>query len=670
MYGSDDELGDQPPPPGTSPRPRPAGRQPGPGGPPPDDAQAAANVRPPANVPAPAENQDQARALQERAAAEAKARTRETLKRQLVADNMELLQEEFEAEANAELEVDERLRKRANYLLLLSKLRQGVAGFKREGKAVMDSTTELSECLGEIAASELPTPELIRKARCLEKKACMGQERLVAREAKLTEEAAEVAAAYYRKISHDESSQCIIEDVGIASMEIRAIYQTAADELNEILSPADKSVPVSVPANTDASTAAAVKAVADAAKPKICARDFQIGNWVRPTFSGEETDALSVYQKWRDQWDFAVTKVMKMCEDPDGDSLLHLLQATLKGEAAHRASTALDVETALSLLESKYDDIVGLIASQCPSSAPPGESKSGTKETADALIFAQRWPRLRKQLEPHGIEFDDFNGIERQLAAFGGDAREEWRTHVKAEKRRLPEDSKLGEVYNWEVFVKWLRQIDEEAEKKARKPQEDGSTSAGVFSASASDLQASSDISPGCLICGPGVSHKSATCRKLPNIPNEEFFEKVTAKGWCKRCVQHKWSPAHARQCSVTCSECNRAHITSRHRYAQAASKDREKAKKREASSSSSSSGRYRRDEARPHKEQYDVQERKKQRVEPSREPQVSALEKRLRKLERAQAKPQSAWKEKGPKKAPKKAGAKKERNLEKEDAE
>lgn len=86
---------------------------------------------------------------------------------------------------------------------------------------------------------------------------------------------------------------------------------------------------------------------------------------------------------------------------------------------------------------------------------------------------------------------------------------------------------------------------------------------------------------PGCLICGPSASHLSADCQKVAELSNEAFYEKCKAVGWCGRCIQTPWSPAHFRQCNVVCGTCGQKHCTSRHKLVVAAAAEKKKKKKK-----------------------------------------------------------------------------------------
>ena len=215
---------------------------------------------------------------------------------------------------------------------------------------------------------------------------------------------------------------------------------------------------------------------------------------------------------------------------------------------------------------------------------------------------------------------DDFNWIRFQLAAFGGSAASNWQSHVKAEMRRKDEQAKLGEVYIWPEFTKWIDAKNDQAEEE-----ECGNTaSAGILATTGATVPVSSPPLPGCLICGTAAAHKSASCSKVPDLSNNQYFDKCVAKNWCKRCVQAVWTPAHACQCCVTWTTCGKNHISACHRFAVAATTERSKER--------GNSGHHNK----PDRGCGDKQQQVEPSHEGSREPSI--LEKRLEKLEEVAA--------------------------------
>ena len=602
LIGSENEHGSsQPTPPGVTPRRDPAPRQEGTarGGVPPDDLQ---------------------RALIQRVADEAQAKAKEALRRQLIQDFLSLDQEMEEAEANAALKVQEYLEKKKVYQPLLVKLREQLLVFNREVQNLEKTTEDLGKALEKTDQATPLTLAALRQPRYSSEMGKKSVAQLEFLEANMTKLAAKVAAAWYRPVGDDESSIMIMEKARQASNTATVCFGLANDELTSLVKTLDKPTTSTAPAGETAT----VGKILEAVKPKMPARDFPILNWVHK-FSGDETEALAQYRLWREQWDHAVNRIKNTTEGHNEAAFLHLLRVTLTGTAAKTASPAITTEAALAKLDARYDDIVGLVESYIPAWCPPGEARSGANETNASLTFHQRWPLIRPQLEAHGIEFDHFNGIRNQLGGFGGTAAREWRAYVKTEMRRLPDGTKLGEVFNWDHFHKWLQEVNDDAEQKEATAKEAGTTSAGVFAIGAAASTSSDSLGtlqPGCIVCGPKAPHKSASCTKVIEMSSEELFQLCTKKNWCGRCVQHSWNSAHKGACKESCKECGFGHLTSRHQKAEEAYNARKK--KREPSTSSSSSMREK------------ARETKRPRFDAPKEPrEKSSVVKRLEKLER-----------------------------------
>ena len=561
---------------------------------------------------------------QRRVLADAKRRARAALRQQLAVDHQTLHGLEIEeAEAKAEMEVDNALRKKEKYQTLLHVLRNHAELVRREAADVVTIAEDLVAANKAVRAGvPSPDPDAVRKARNLQVEGLSASKTLDHLEKSAARKEERAVAAYYRKTSEEQAVEAL-RAVRKVAKHAAARYEVASQELEDLLTPASRSAAPQIAVPDAAATAAAVAAAAAAAKPKMFARDFPVNTYVTGPFSGESPEALSLFATWRLQWKHAVKRINEMCQEVDEAALLHLLQATLTGLAAKVASTALTVNAAVAALEDKFGDVVALVESYLPPPAPPGETRCGTADTAAAKRYAQRWPRIDLQLEAHGIELKVFCGIRVQLAAFGGSAASKWRSHVKAELRRKQDTAtNLGSVYNWTVFSQWLDSKNDEAEEAENG--DAASSSAGIFSVSVGQSEAAPTPAPGCILCGASSAHRSAACSKLGDLSNEAFFEKCITKNWCKRCVQSPWSPAHSRACKVVCGNCGRNHVTVRHRHAVAAASER--AKKRDSSAG------QKRDGNGP----------KRQKAEPSREPAAdkSALEKRLEKLEKAAAKP------------------------------
>ena len=572
--------------------------------------------------------------LQERVRAESEKKLRDQLRHQLYSDNLEDGQDEEEAAANADWELETAFQKKKEHRHRARQFREAATDYRREVAEIQIHVTALSDLLASTTeGGQKPSESDLNKARLLRQKASIGIKPLIKNEKEVVKLGVKAIKAFYRPVASDQQTKKILGDVKSESMALHAAYQVAYKALNRVLDPPKPAPSTSGSQSSDTMTAAAVVSLAaEVAKKKICIRDFKIDRYVDP-FSGEDTDALAQYAKWRAQWNHGIKKMKEVCEEEDDkDAVLHLLRSTLTGAASRIASSALTEEAALAALEDKFDDIVGLVESYLPPPAPPGETRSSTVETTAAKRFAQRWPRVRDQLKTSGVDLDDFNGIRIQLAGFGGNAASKWRTYVKAELRRKPDGTGLGEVYNWTEFSKWLDEKDDEADAREKSGEEN--SSAGIFAvsacaASSGEFQAAAPTT-GCLLCGPGVPHRSATCRKVADMENEDFYAMCKEKNWCKRCVQSTWSPAHNKQCQASCGDCGRLHLTSRHHRAVAAVKEKKKTE-----TSSSSTNRKKRDNSSGSRDGKG-RNAKRHRAEASREPPRSdPIESRLERLEK-----------------------------------
>ena len=368
---------------------------------------------------------------------------------------------------------------------------------------------------------------------------------------------------FYRPSLKREPSAAIVSRIKKLYSQVSGDLGLLDLELEELTSapPSASTLEGSAAANS-----ALASAVAEAKKP--FARDFDITKYVHTTFTGDKSSAFGDFHTWMEMWRHASAQVAATCKEVDSGALLHLFRAVVGGSAAKLTSAALSIEAAIALLEDQYNDVVALVESYIPLPADK-DSKTGEERMAEAGAFAERWPQIRGQLANHEVEMDDFHGIRAQLAALGHNATVKWKTHVKGVLRELPEGSKLGKAYNWPEFVKWLKKIrDEEAAARAT---EDGS-SASIFAIVNPGNNTPTALVEGCLVCGTGASHRSADCSKVGDLTSDAYQDLCIQKGLCKRCAQAKWSTAHHRACSSTCSTCNKGHLTLRHRHAPTAS--------------------------------------------------------------------------------------------------
>ena len=408
----------------------------------------------------------------------------------------------------------------------------------------------------------------------------------------MMDKADETKAVFYRPDLKLEPGAKKLMDVVDTHTLINARIKTAEEDLSLLLAP-------STPAPVSTSTSGSISV-----EKKPFARDFQVKNYVTDDFTGDDqTSALNDFHVWHQKWAHAEVKLRETCCEIDDDARLHLLRVVLGGRAAKLTASALTVEAALATLEEKYDDVVALVESYIP--LPSEESCDPEEEATQAIAFLDRWPRIEEQLKTHNVSIATFCAIRILLTRFGGNSAVQWKTHVKSVMRERSETTELGEVYNLTAFRNWILKVRDKKLAQATKSEKDEGTSAGLFATQA--REESKKLSPvsGCLVCGTRASHKAADCAKVAALSPSEMIELCKKKGWCSRCVDSAWSPAHSKECSQRCDKCPGRHLTVRHHHYPGPS-----ANKRQADSRSQS------------------REPKKAKVEPSREPASSSLNK------------------------------------------
>ena len=374
-------------------------------------------------------------------------------------------------------------------------------------------------------------------------------------ESLLQESAERTAKTFYRPVLEEEPGARKVLNVKVAYEETMARLIAAEQEFDDLMAP-----PTPVPVQAAASTSAAPE------EKKIFARDFVVKNYVRPLFSGDdETSAIRDFHLWRKQWAHAEQKIYETCKEADEGAMLHLLGTALEGSALQLISSALNHNAALATLEEKYHNIVALVESYDSHSS---EAKGPEPQAAEILANIDRWPHLEELLNGVGIELRTYFLIHSQLAILDANAGNKnpsirWTGHVKALMREKPDHSHLGEVYNLEIFKKWIHRVKDDAVTAAAQTGEEVS-SARLFAVSAETRN--SETVQGCLVCGPAASHKSASCDKVERLPDEEFFRLAKEKGWCAKCLRVQFSYQHAKACMQKCAKCQKAHLTSRHR--------------------------------------------------------------------------------------------------------
>ena len=413
----------------------------------------------------------------------------------------------------------------------------------------------------------------------------------------LSDKAAEV---FYRPKVEAEPGAPMINEVRSYHARVVSRLGAAEQELEAVLAP-----PPPPPASSPAPPALLL-----AEEKKPFARDYPIERIAKPAFSGDGPTALKDFSEWRGKWLHAAAKVKETCREADGDALLHLLRGVVTGTAAKLTSSALTVEAALATLEERYDDIVGLVNSYFPQhyTLLPPEPQDPEEHAAEASAFLDRWERMEEQLGTQGIDFKTFCAIRFLLDNFGPTAYAKWRQDVRSTMRRKPDGAKIGEAYNIDAFRQWILTMRDEAVAKKTQPEENTTSSAGLFACQVMVASAQRDAA-GCLSCGPGAQHRSASCNKVAELPQKEYFSSCRAKGWCNKCAAAMWSVEHGRDCSQRCEKCQGRHLTSRHHL--------------QPSSSSSSSATKRTGDNRDHSKEPSG---KKKKAEASREPPRTAV--------------------------------------------
>lgn len=533
------------------------------------------------------------------------AKLRSDLRKILVQDYAETMAQE-EAEDEADDKLDDFFNKKELHGKVLQRVRfleKGAKSRLLQATQHLDNLQPLLDSLGQVDPEEFPVPD-VRRAKLLLESAKSILTHWGPLEIELEDLAKEAQELFYRPKLEDEPASAIVAQIRDHFLLVWATYSVADGEMEALFSP---------PMPPPPPPAAVIPPASTVKKPY--ARDFKIDNYVK-TFSGDESPALDKFATWRSAWDHGRGKVEEDCQEVNDAALLHLLRSTLSGTAERISESALSVEAALAILENRYDDVVGLVESYLPLPAAMKEPVSAVEETAQAMAFAERWPRIRNQLQAHNVDLDCFTGVRIQLASFGGAAAKKWKAYTKAKLRALPESTKLGDVYNWPEFKKWLQELQDEAEVKAG---EEDDSSPGMFAVSATGTgtanNGTSTPLKGCLACGTSATHGSAVCHKIANMDSKAFFELCQEKDICKRCVLVPWSRQHLKVCSVKCETCGKPHLSSRHKFAITV-----KAKKRA-------------------QDPPNRRERKKMRVDPSREPSrsesTSSLEDRLEAVER-----------------------------------
>ena len=490
--------------------------------------------------------------------AEKAAKKRNALLQLITEDYKRLLMDEEDAKEAAEKALDRFAARKEPHSIAMG----AVKGAADEAKGrLQEADDHLSSLVPQVAAlGDQATPSVkgVREARLVASKIKSILERSwpeLSEELSARQKAAE--AVFYRPDPAKEPGKAVVAHVRTFHTDIAAQFDATNNELEEIAR--TKLIPSSTP-----------PLAAGAVPPKkMFARDFDIKKWVGSIFSGDKDTALSDYDKWKKGWDHALGQVKEQCIEVGPASILHLIREVLEGTAAKVTASAMDVEAVHRILEDKFGDVVALMETYLPQPYPH-DNKSPGELAAEALAFADRWPTIRENLEENEIDFDCFNGVRIQLAAFGPAAKRKWRASVKAAMREKPEGTKMGEAYNWTAFKKWLQKVSDEIE--AKEEPGDEATSAGLFAATSADIVlttgGNSSLIKGCLVCGPTVSHSSAVCRKIAAMEPEAYFAICTEKKACKRCAQATWSGAHAKVCDTKCGTCGKGHLSTRHKKA------------------------------------------------------------------------------------------------------
>ena len=471
-------------------------------------------------------------------------------------DYLHILKDEEDAEEAAQDNLDRFWELREAHPNTLEELQVALDEGRELLKTVGSYLDQLDPLIEGLRETSTPVAAQIRPARLLAEmaKQTMGEWK----DDEIKNLAVLSASSFYRPSLRTEPGKAMVAELQKEKTHVSARVATALQELAEVLAPP---------------SAATTATVATEASKKPFARDFPVDRHIRKIFTGDADTALADYHTWRDLWKHVAKQVEDTCQEADPAAMLHLLRASIGGTAAKITTSALSVEAVLKILEDKYDDIVALMESYVPKPRAPGDGRSAADMTAEAMAFADRWPRMREELAAHDIEFDTFNGVRVQLAAFGPAAAKKWRIYLKSTMRELPEKAKMGEAYNWKTFRKWLQKIQDEVDNKTDTQDDEGS-SAGLFSFATAGAGLSSERSStpikGCLSCGPSVSHASSSCSKIANMESDEFFKLCQDNAACKKCCQATWSPGHGKSCTTKCNKCNRGHLSSRHKYAAA----------------------------------------------------------------------------------------------------
>ena len=372
------------------------------------------------------------------------------------------------------------------------------------------------------------------------------------------------AKTYYRPILEDEPGARKVLEVKVLFEQTLARLNAAEQELEELLAP---------PAVVQAPAAATPVAPEE---KKIFARDFVVSNYVSKKFSGDdEGSAIRDFHGWRKQWAHAEQRIAETCKEADDAAMLHLLGKALEGSALNLISSSLNHQAALAILEDKYHNIVALVESYDVHSK---EAKGPEHQANEILANIDRWPHLEDLLNEVGIDLRTYYLIHSQLALLDTNAGNKnpsirWTGHVKALMRDKPENTDLGEVYNLNVFKKWVHRVRDDAVTAAAQGGEDIS-SARLF-AVAADAQKTVEKPQGCLVCGPEASHRSPACSKVEKLSDDDYFRLAKEKGWCAKCLRHPYTPTHAKLCPQRCEKCQGLHLTCRHRAGSAAGEKR-----------------------------------------------------------------------------------------------